>query len=315
MRAETSADFDDWRKRFLSALHDAPGPLSQRPKPKVTVVHTYRLDGYVRQKIVYKVEPTVTVAAWLCEPLGKTPQKRPALLCCHGHGPGKDPLVGFWQGKPCREYHKMVSVRLAQKGFITLTPDRRGYGDNSPFTNGFPQPQRDLGQLDRSYQAQGTSLLARDIQDALYAIDLLAGMKDVDATRLGCLGVEAGGTVAAAVSAVDNRIAAVCLTSILTGQLAFRGKAQLPALAGKAGPLEVCSLIAPRPLMIQIPLADETIAGSCARKAYRRLKKAYVLANGAGSCSHLEFDGIMQLHFPSCLEWFNQWLNPGKRKP
>ncbi|MDP7398755.1 MAG: alpha/beta fold hydrolase [Lentisphaeria bacterium] len=297
----SAAGFARWRHRFLQTLEAAMGPLPRQAPLRAEIIESRRLDGYWREKIVYDVEPGLSACAWLCRPVGKKPGTRPAVLCCHGPGPGKDPLIGWWPDEPLLEYHKMVAPRLAQQGYVSLAPDRRGHGDCSEFTNGYPSGD-DLSRLDACCQKRGSSLLALDIRDGRRALDLLAARDDVDATRLATLGIESGATVAAAIAALDSRVAAASLTSFISDAQRFPGMPQLPALAGRAGPIDLCALIAPRPLLLQIPLADVDIPATGARQAARRVQALYRLAH-SDACRTVAFDGVMQLDMPSLTQW------------
>jgi hypothetical protein len=297
----SAAGFTRWHHRFLQTLEAAMGPLPRQPPLRAEIIESCRLDGYWREKIVYDVEPGLSGCAWLCRPLGKKPGTLPAVLCCHGPGPGKDPLIGWWPNEPLLEYHKVVAPRLAQQGYVTLTPDRRGHGDCSEFPNGYPSGD-DLSRLDASYQKRGSSLLALDIWDGRRALDLLAARDDVDASRLATLGIESGATVAAAIAALDSRVAAASLTSFISDAQRFPGMPQLPTLVDRTGPIDLCALIAPRPLLLQIPLADVDIPAPRARQAARRVQALYRLAN-SDACRTVVFDGVMQLDMPSLTQW------------
>lgn len=264
------------------------------------------MDGYWREKIVFDVEADLSASAWLCRPLAPRRGGEPAVLFCHGPGPGKDPLVGLWQGEPCLEYHKLVAVRLAQAGFLTLTYDRRGHGERSSVADGHPT-DADLSELDAFYQGRGSSLLAMDIWDGRRALDLLAAHDDVDAARVGCMGIDAGATVAAGIAALDRRVAAVALTSFVSEERRFPGAAQLPMLNARANSVDLCGLIAPDPLLLQIPMADY-IPVADARRAARRVREMYRFAD-SDACRIVVFDGVLELDLPSLTDWLHEQLD------
>jgi len=284
-----------WRGASQAALRKRLAAPGEKVPLRLETVESVVCDDHIREKVVYDVEEGLAASAWLCRP--KTGAKSPALLCCHGHGPGKDPLVGLWRGKECLEYHKLVAVRLARKGFVTLSPDRRGYGDRSQSADGFPS-REDLRRLEAS--RQGTSLLALDVVDSVRAIDLLAGLGMVDASRIGCLGIESGATVAACLGALDERVKALSLTSFLN--LAVPGQDGLPS------PVELCASFAPRPLLLQIPVADPVAPRAQARKAAAALRKLYRALGATGNCGAFEFDGVLELDYPSLEKWFDMKL-------
>ena len=303
----TGSGLARWQADFRRALGQAMGKIPRRTALRPEVLERRRVDGYWREKIVFDVEADLSACAWLCGPLGKNGGGLPAVLCCHGPGPGKDPLVGLWQGKPRLEYHKLIAVRLAQQGFLTLTLDRRGHGERSAVADGHPT-EADLSGLDAFYQGRGSSLLAMDIWDGRRALDLLAARDDVDAARVACMGIEAGATVAAGITALDRRVAAVALTSFISNELRFPGGAQLPTLACRTGPVDLCAVLAPRPLLLQIPLADSAVPAAEARRAARQVRDLYQFA-GSDACRTVVFDGVLELDLPSLTGWLHEQLN------
>lgn len=305
----TRDDLTAWQGGFLKVLRKAVGAPRTKVPLHVETVERQELDGYVREKIVYDVEPDLSVAAWVCQPVTRTLEKFPAVLCCHGMGPGKSPLVGLNNdGTACLEYHKLVAVRLAQRGFLTIAPDRRGFGDCSQFPNGYPTFQN-LVELNNFYQStRGLSLPALDIADNLRAVDVLMERNDVETHHIGCLGVMEGATVAAGVAALDRRIGAASLTSFLDDSFKFPGPIQIPDLAGSAGSVEVCGLICPRPLQVQLPAGDPTIHVNDALRAAEKVRRMYELMNAAGQFAEHVFEGVVELEFPPVAEWMEKWL-------
>lgn len=254
-----------------ASFRRALGPPPPRGTRRAERIERREFADYVREKIIYHVEPDLATVAWLCRP--KKAGRWPAVVCCHGAGPGKDPLVGLWNGRECLEYHKNSAVRLAQRGYVALAPDRRGFGEcaERPYNQQFDQYLRDL---DAFYlRTRGVSRVALDTWDMTRAVDVLAQRAEVDAERIGCLGIYDGATVAAGAAAVDRRIQAVCV-ACPTDDLA---------------PLR---LVAPRPVQIQIALAGPPAPrGLRWRHAHRHV-----------------FDGVIEVDFPAMADWMDRFL-------
>lgn len=224
---------------------------------------------YIREKVVFDVERGLSSVAWVCRP--RAQGRWPGVLCCHGAGPGKDPLVGLINSEPCLEYHKLVAVRLAQRGYVTIAPDRRGFGERAavPYC---PLSDRYRAELEEFYRrTRHTSLLALDIWDGVRTLDVLA--EYADAKRIGCMGVYDGATVAAGVAAFDQRIKAVSLAC-------FSGDAAL------------CRRISPRPVQIQIA------------KAWPTMPRGLL----PGNVHRHVFDGVLELDFPPLATWLERYL-------
>ncbi len=63
-------------------------------------------------------------------------EKRPALLCCHGHGPfGKEPVMGNQTTQELRQeiadHGYNYGEVMAQKGFVTYAIDWIGFGERN----------------------------------------------------------------------------------------------------------------------------------------------------------------------------------------
>ena len=249
-------------------------PLTRKVRPALVPLRSQCIEqkvfrDYIREKIVFDVERGLSSVAWICRP--RKQGRWPGVLCCHGDGPGKDPLVGLLDGKPCLEYHKLVAVRLAQLGYVTITPDRRGFGERSAIPY-FPPPARYRADLEEFYRrTRHASLLALDILDGVRTLDVL--MEYADAKRIGCMGVYDGATVAAGVAALDKRVKTV-------------------SLACFGGDLELCRRISPRPVQIQIAKAGPPPPrGPLPDNVSRHV-----------------FDGVLELDFSALTTWLERHL-------
>ena len=307
-QGKTPAAWKKWRRsferQFRAALCWNQRPVAPRPKRIAREI----LPECVREKWVYDVENDLSVAAWVCRPRESGRRSHPVVLCLHGSGPGKDPLVGLWRSEPCLEYHKRVGVRLAEAGFVTLIPERRGYGECSGLPSRYPQP-KDIEQLDEFYRrTRGTSLLALDIWDAVRGVEFLRHLPDVDTARIGCLGVEGGGAVAAGAAALCPTLRATYLSLFLSDEHRVVGPAQLPALEGRAGPIEICGLICPRPLGVQVLRDNCPVSLDSARRAARRVATMYRLAGVPENLSVQYLEGFYELDFSTAKLWFERNL-------
>jgi len=204
----------------------------------------------------------------------------PAVLCAHGHGVGKDGAVGIVQ-----DYQKQYAVELARRGFVTLAPDWRCFGERKDRDEWVRRPSRDgcnVAYLAFGYF--GYQLLQLNISDGQRCLDYLQARPEVDGRRLGCMGCSFGGTMTTYISALDRRIKAaviVCYLSTLTDALNDRGRAntcgsQFMFGLRKAGDIaDVAGLIAPRACMVQIGSNDLCFIEADALAAFDQLEKIY----------------------------------------
>ena len=154
--------------------------------------------------------------------------------------------------------------------------------------------------------------MAKDIMDAGRALDYLVSRPDTDRLRIGCIGIEAGATVAAGITALDQRIAALVLGCFATGQGCLPGITEIPGLTGNLTPLELGALAVPRPLQLQLSEADPACPLPGARQTAARLQQIYRLANAEDRFAAHEFDGVLELDYPAAEAWLCRWLQEAK---
>jgi dienelactone hydrolase len=142
-------------------------------------------------------------------------------------------------------------------------------------------------------QLLGKLLIAENLRDALWALELLARHEEVDASRLGCIGLSYGGRMAMLTSAVEPRIKVAAVSGALNlMQERARGPygcgAQIiPGLLRHGDTAEIGSLIAPRPCVWEAGLRDALIPAKQAEEMMGRMRAAY---KALGAEDHLHLD-------------------------
>lgn len=322
----TEADWRQWRSVFDARLRERLGPIPEPPEAEVETISEHREEGYVRHKIAYRTERDCWVPAYVLVPVAEMPEDGfPALLCCHGHGHGKDNVAGVVGGEDGSvdqskeerlDVHNYDYARqFVRRGYVCLAPDWRCFGERS---DGTPYPGRDkcnvnflIGSL------MGFNLLALDVWDAMRGIDYLGARPDVNAQRIGCLGLSFGGTMTTFVSAVDERVRAACISgylSLWTSHIfpggGICGSQYLPGLLAYGDIPEVAGLIAPRPLLIERGTRDTTFPVEGARAAAERLRRVYRAAGCEDRLVEDEFNGAHEFHGAVAFGFFDRWLGP-----
>ena len=196
---------DAWLKRRAEIRRwwlDFLGPLaSERPQPpKLKVIAEDRPDGVIRQLVSYEIEPNEPTEAYLLRPANETAGKairRPGVVVFH---PTVDKSIrepaGF-EGLPERWF----AVELAKRGCVAICP--RNY--LWPHTD----KQLDLAETKRNADRHpGSKGMAKMLLDGIVALDILAGLSDVDPQRLGTIGHSLGAKEALYLAALDERVRA-----------------------------------------------------------------------------------------------------------
>jgi dienelactone hydrolase len=257
----TKAEWQEWRKAFRRNLIRNLGPKPEAVPLEVEVLEQTQMDGYTREKVIFNPDPFSSIPAYLLIPDGASRDNpRPAVLCAHGHGMGKDPLVGLADESSRRNYQKQFAVELTQQGFVTMAPDWRCFGERKDRDEWVQRSRRDGCNIAYfAFGYFGYQLLRLDICDAQRCLDYLQARPEVDGKRLGCMGCSFGGTMTTYSSALDRRIKAaviVCYLSTLPDALNYRGRVNtcgsqfMFGLRGYGEISDVAGLIAPRSCMV-----------------------------------------------------------------
>ncbi len=276
---------EDWnvrRAHILSHLQEVMGKLpggERRVPLDVRVEAAFDELRYLRQKITFATEPGDRVAAWLLLPKGAE-GKRPAMLCLHQTTAiGKDEPAGEG-GLPNLHYAK----ELAERGFVTLSPDYPNYGDSHV----------DVYAL--GYQ----SASMKGVWNHMRAVDVLCSLPQVDSGRLGVIGHSLGGHNAIFVALFDERIHALVTSCgfnafpyYYQGDIAgwshagymprLRSAYQLDLQKVPFDFPELLGALAPRAVFVNAPLHDENFEVEGVRACFNAAHPVYELFGAAGN--------------------------------
>jgi dienelactone hydrolase len=225
----------------------------------------------------------------------KRGEQRPAILCCHGHGPyGKHPVMGIIENHDrahVANYNYDYGLQMAKKGFVTYSLDWLGFGERSsrhkPHGHGEQIGGRD--ECNVNYLCAtllGTTVLAINCHDGSAVTDFVAAQKYVDADRLGVMGLSQGGTATTWMALTDERFKAIdviCYAGPFY-DVAFRtynvcGSQITPGLYDVVDSGDLQGLIAPRPLLVELGLHDRCFhADHTLNLHYKQLEKIYKAA-------------------------------------
>lgn len=212
----------------------------------------------------------------------------PAILYCHAHGNrydiGRDELIS---GRPALT--APYAPDLLARGYAILCVEMPCFGARSHLSESTEAKAR---------LWRGTTLFGRMLAEQTAALDWLSARPDIDADRIGTLGISMGGTLAWWMAAIEPRIrAAVSLCCFADMDCLIRSGAHdghghymtVPGLLAHATTGQVAGLAAPRPQLHCVGLADWSTPESCFATARRDLEAAYADAGSAGAAEfHVE---------------------------
>lgn len=253
---------EDIKMRFLDNIGT---PNFSRSTCEIETIETNKCESYVRHKLSYIVGESDEIRAYLLVPNGvRVPT--PTIVAMHQTNDfGKDEVVGINGSKDYAYGHE-----LATKGYVVLAPDCLTAGERIfPGKNSF-----DSGPFYEKYP--NWSMVGKDIEDSMSAIDVLSTLDIVDKNKIGVIGHSHGGSNAIFSMALDERVS-ICVSncgmsviseeekglewSAQDGYIYFP-KLRKKLLEGSELPFdinEVAALIAPRPWLNISAYYDKTL--------------------------------------------------------
>ena len=182
------------RKLLYSLLGDLPA--RNRPISCRTVGTETRKEGYLLEDLLLDLNGMEDVPAYFVRPAGRS-GRMPAILYNHWHAGqyklGRNELVQGNGGLEKPPY----AEELTRRGIAALCIDSWAFGGRSTRTE---------SQVFKDHLWHGRVMWGMMVYDAIRAIDYLCSRDDVDASRLGTMGISMGSTMAWWVAALDERI-------------------------------------------------------------------------------------------------------------
>lgn len=198
---------EEQMKAYVAAarqrLQDIVGPLPVRGDLKAQV--TGRVEGpdFVVEKVVFQSAPGRYVTAHLYLP--KNVKGRvPACIEMCGHS-----LNGKGSGS-------LLAELMAANGIASMVVDPLSQGERLQLMDNEGRPVNrgvttEHTLINPAFNLVGSSLAAQEYFDNSRAIDYLLTRKDIDPSRIGAYGFSGGGTQAAYLLALDDRVQCGCV--------------------------------------------------------------------------------------------------------
>lgn len=295
-------DFSEWKAaakpRVLQTLGDWPEAVD--PNPRVITEWVDR--GVHKRRIVIDVAPHVSANLQINLP-EKRPASLPGILCWHGHGPyGKEPVMGNEKSDEMRRHIRELNYdyghQMAAAGFATFAIDWIGAGERND--SGKPHflshnSGRDWCNLYYLHATMlGMTSLSINLAHGRAVVDYVSSLPEIDASRLGVMGLSGGGTMTLWSALTDERLRAaeiICYSDLwsLFGirDLNYCGMQVAPGLYKLVDLPDLQGLLAPLPLLVDIGIHDECFQSDNALACYHQVEAIY---KAAGASSNLELD-------------------------
>ena len=192
----TSQEWNETESRLREYLLDnivfhgwPPEWISSRPRfEEVAVIETSY--GYSLRKLRYEIVPGFWATAILYEP-DHIRGKAPAILNVYGH---------LRLGGKAGEFIQKRCINFAKRGIVTLCLEWIGFGELS-------NPYNWHNDYGPHLNLAGANVLGLFYLAMRRGLDYLAGLPEVDPTRIGMTGLSGGGWQTVVLSALDPRVA------------------------------------------------------------------------------------------------------------
>jgi len=342
-------DLDTWqtkaRATVLEHLFYAPPPVA----PAADLIRREDRGDYVLEYLTFQTTPDLRVPAYVLIPK-KAKLPAPGIVALHCHGGfyvwGKDKLVDVDGEHPAlTEYKqelyqgKSVASELVRRGYVVIIIDAFYWGERRMLLDQDPPSYRDSHRMTKaevsdfnrrsqqSEQLVARSLFAAGITwpgvllwDDLRTVDYLASRPEVDAQRLGCVGLSLGGYRSFLLAALDPRIKVAVDVGWMTS-FASQIRRHIVNTIGLTFHIaglyryvdlpDLAALIAPRALLVINGARDSLFAPDGVRAAFEKIGACF---HKAGASDHQrcrlydaphEFNRQMQ---DEAFAWLAQWL-------
>ena len=304
------ADLDAWREQTRAQLDRLLGAHPVGVPLELETTEAVDCGDYSRARIVFDVEETMSVPAYLLVPHARRDAAPgPAVLAVHGHGPGKSLVCGTEAGGPGDDY----AHQLALLGYVVLAPDMRGFGERAEW---MPDNKYHCDWDLVCATMAGIVPLERNLWDLQRALDVLSAHPLVDPERIAVAGLSFGGTCSLFLAALDDRIRVAVVSGYLSSWRAAHtvpwnmcGSQVMPGQLGAIEHLDIAALIAPRPLLVESGTDDMIFPAAVARETVVRLGDVYGrLGAPDGALVHGVFEGDHRWYGTDVPAFLERWL-------
>jgi dienelactone hydrolase len=301
--AQNRKQAEAWQKRLRAKLTELVGGFpAQRAALQPRTLETRDFPAYRREKFVFESRPGLFVLGYLLTPHASAPPY-PAMICVPGHGRGVDDIVGIdAQGRDRTDkpgYQHDFAIQVVEHGIAAVAIEPLGFGCRRD-----PVTRKKGAEATACQPSAGAALLLGQtmigwrVYDVMRAIDWIETRKELDARRVGCMGISGGGEVTAFAAALEPRIRAAMISGYLNTfldsimSLSHCIDNYVPSILNWAEIYDVAGLIAPRPLFVESGMQDDIFPVEASQRSFARVRKVYEVFGVGDLCQQEVFNDI-----------------------
>jgi dienelactone hydrolase len=302
-RAQNRKQAEAWQRQLRAKLTELVGGFpAQRAALRPQTLDARDFPAYRREKFVFESRPGLQVLGYLLTPRDSAPP-HPAMICLPGHGRGVDDIVGIdAQGRERADkpgYQHDFALQVVEHGMAAVAIEPLAFGCRRD-----PVTRKKGAEATACQPSAGAALLLGQtmvgwrVYDVMRAIDWIETRKELDARRVGCVGISGGGTVTTFAAALEPRIRAAMISGYLN---TFRDSVlslshcidnYVPGILNWAEMYDVAGLIAPRPLFVESGMKDDIFPVEASKASFARVSKVYEVFDAAQMAQQEVFNDI-----------------------
>lgn len=300
-KAQNRKQAEAWQKKLHAKVLELLGGFSDTKVPlRAQTLEVREFPTYRREKVVYSTRPGMSMVAYLVLPKSaKTPA--PTVICIPGHGRGVDDIVGIGlegedrTDKPAYEHD--FALQVAEAGMAAVAIEPLGFGARrDPANKGRGLAQKGCEPPAGSALLLGQTILGWRVWDIMRTIDWIETRPELDAKRVGTMGISGGGTASLFSAALDPRVKAAMVSCYLN---TFRDSIMsvahcidnyVPGILNWAEMYDVAGLIAPRPFFSEAGQRDKIFPLPASLESFRRVKAVYEVFGAADMAEQKTYD-------------------------
>ena len=302
-------ELSDWqadlRKEYAACLGAMPN--SSLLDVVISEDKYFEREGFRRLKIEYTFDDALRAPAYVLVP---DKPNGAGVIALHGHGYGVRDIVGVRASGEEREidedpgYHKDFALELVKRGFVVAAPELFGFGELMLA----PNPRHMHGGAGSSCFSLTTQLLlygktmaGMRVWQGVRMLEYLMTRDDVDAERIGAMGISGGGLAASFLAAYEQRVKAC----VVSGYLCTYKDSIMsvhhcvdnfpPGLLNCGEMADLFGLIAPRPILIESGTRDDIFPIDGVKSSYDRIESLYKRIGADGKTDIDIFEGGHQI--------------------
>ncbi|MDR3791906.1 MAG: hypothetical protein P4L03_00865 [Terracidiphilus sp.] len=290
-----------WEERKAFLRNQILVSTGLMPMPEKTPLHPQIFgkiegNGYTIEKVLIETLPGFYLGGNLYRPSdGRA--KHPAILNPHGHW-----TYGRLENEPV-DSGPAFGISLARQGYVVFAFDMVGYTDTIQIPHRFGSARQRLWSF---------GPLGLQAWNAVRALDFLASLDDVDASRLGMAGASGGATQTFLLTAVDDRIRFISPVNMVSSIMQGGDLCEnAPGLRLNTSNVEIAAMFAPKPMLLVSDTTDWT--RNVPREEYPAIKRIYDLYGKGDQVSVVQFEAVHNFNQQSreaVYKFFAQ-VNPG----